>query len=228
MSMDVLTRPKPTVEEVRRRRALRSWIPSVVIAAFLLVLIVVTFALQTQGLGQARTLPPAVAAHGYSKFDNEGLRYISDTQTVWIDLRNKPMLAEPLKLPADGTTTIGPRDQIFSYLGLYGNNTAVKLPIYSLKIVTAGGQVTGIDAFVVKNGAFNDARGAIEAAAAYGLDPAATAAFVSEAVRFNRAGTAYDRTLGPGNALGTPILVTVSCSSSGSCGVHYLLKPGSN
>jgi hypothetical protein len=226
--MDVLTKPKPTVEEVRRRRALRSWIPSGIIAALLLAVIVGTFVLQSQGLGQPRTLPPAVAAHGYSKFDDEGLGYISDTQTVWIDLRNKPMLAAPLKLPADGTTTIGPRDQIYSYLGLYGNNTAVKVPIYSVKIVTAGGRVTKIDTLAVKDAAFNDARAAIEAAAAYGLDSAGTAAFVSEAVRFNRAGTAYDRTLGPGSALGTPILVTVSCSSSGSCQVHYLLKPGSN
>jgi hypothetical protein len=226
--MDVLTKPQPTVEEVRRRRALRSWIPSVIIAAFLLVVIFVTFALQSQGLGQPRTLPPAVAAHGYSKFDNEGLRYISDTQTVWIDLRNKPMLAAPLKLPADGTASIGPREPIFSYLGLYGNNTAVKLPIYSVKIVTAGGQVASIDAFVVKDGAFNDARAAIEAASAYGLDATATTAFISEAVRLNRAGEAYDRTLGPADALGTPILVTVSCSSSGSCQVHYLVKPGSN
>jgi hypothetical protein len=223
--MDVLT--KPTVEEVRRRRAIRSWIPSGIIAVILLVIIVVAISLQLQGLGQPRTLPPAVAAHGYSKFDDEGLRYISDTQTVWFDLRNKPMFAAALKLPADGTTTIGSRELIYNYLGLYGNDTAIKLPIDSLKITTAAGRVKTIDALVV-DGGFNDVRAGLEAAGAYGLDSTATDAFIAQALQNNRAGDPYQRTLGPGTALGVPISVTVKCATSNSCVEHYLVKLGSN
>jgi hypothetical protein len=225
MTMDLLT--KPTVEEVRRRRALRSWIPSGIIAVVLLIVIVVAVSLQLQGLGKPRTLPPAVAANGYSKFDDEGLRYISDTQTVWFDLRNKPLLAAPLKLPADGTTTIGSRDLIYNYLGLYGNDTAIKLPIDSLEITTAGGSVTTIDALVV-NGGFNDVRAGLEAAAAYGLDSTATDAFIAQALQDNRAGNRYQRTLGPGTALGAPISVSVTCEAANSCVEHYLVKPSSN
>jgi hypothetical protein len=221
VSMEALT--KPTVEEVRRRRAIREWIPSVIIAAVLVVIVVITLVVQTQGIGQPRTLPPAVAEHGYSKFDDEGMRYISDTRTVWFDLRNKPMLTEPLKLPADGTTSVGPREGIFNYLGLYGNDTPVLLPVESVQVVSEDGRVTRISALAISQANFGDVRTTLAAASAYGLDQGQIEAFLAEAPGLNRAGESYNRKIGPGLALGVPISVTISCTESVSCTINYVV-----
>jgi hypothetical protein len=201
----------------------RSWIPSFIIVGILLAGASVAVVVQLQGIGHPRTLPPAVGDHGYSKFDDAGMRYISDTRKVWIDLRSLPMSAASLKLPASDTVSIGPREGVDEYFGLYGNGTPVQLPVESIQVVTKSGLLDHVEAIVESHGYFADVREALEGARAYGIDDEQIESFIQTATKLNRAGTAFSKTVGPGDALGPPITVKIECEVSSDCRVSYVV-----
>lgn len=214
-----------TPEEQRRRKALLGWIPALVIVVILVAGVWIALVVAGQGIGQPRTLPPAVGPNGYSTFDDAGQRYISDERTVWIDLRQSPIRASELSLPDAGTLVIGPRDGVSYYLGLYGNDTPVKLAVDSIDITTDAGILTTVTAHVVPSGGFADVEAALGQATAYGLADADVTAFTDDARVQNRAGKPYSRSI-TGTALGVPIDVKVQCASATECSVDYVARVG--
>ena len=215
--------PKRTPEESRRRKAVFGWIPSVVIVAVLAAGAAITAIVSNQAIGEPRTIPPAVGANGYSIFDDEGLRFISDERTVWVDLRETPIEAADLQLPANDTLTFGPRVGVDFFLGVYGNDTPVKVAVDSIDIKTNAGVLTSITAKALVSGGFAEAQDALGEAAAYGLGDAEVQAFLDDARVLNRRGEAYERTL-TGDAVGRPVDVVIACSADQICVVDYVVR----
>ncbi|TFB49007.1 hypothetical protein [Cryobacterium tagatosivorans] len=132
----------PTYEQLRRRKAIRSWIPAAVLLAAIGVAF--TIAVNTRGtdVGAAPTAAPtgAVTARGTSLFTEAGLSYIADTRRVSIDATTVPIPADPLGLPRSGRlVVVPPTEGVYEYLTVLGPGGGMRFNGTSIEVTTAGG-----------------------------------------------------------------------------------------
>lgn len=212
------------MEQLRKRKVRRAWIPSIIIVLVLAGAAGVSLAVMGQGVGQPRTAPPAVAANGYSRFDDAGQRYISDTRRVWVDLRKTPIAVGPLDLPAESSLQFGPRQGVSYYLGLYGADGPIRSDIDSVALRTEGGYLTRITVNAAPAVSFGALEGAMAQATAYGISEADIATVLDEGRVLNREGKGYSREIGPGTTLGVPVTAKVSCDTKQSCSLQYVAE----
>jgi hypothetical protein len=201
-----------TLEERRKRKARRAWIPTIVIGAIIIVAIVVAVVVQVSGV----TKVPVVA--GDSKFNIAGLRVINGAADVQIDVR-KPLSAASVGLPANSSKTFGPFDTIELEVDLVGTSGVEKIFVDSMHVVTKNGQVTSISTSTTDSG-YLFIRTQLSSLTVLGLTTKQMADF--ENAMPNGAGgpsSHFSLPFGSGNALGVPTAVRVSCAGAKGCTV---------
>jgi hypothetical protein len=205
-------KPPLTLEERRRRKARRAWIPTIVIAGLIVVAIVVAVLVQVSGI----TKVPTVA--GDSKFNIAGLRVINGAADVQIDVR-KPLTAASVGLPANSSKTFGPFDTIELEVDLVGTSGVEKIFVDSMHVVTKGGLVTSISTSTTDSG-YLFIRTQLASLGVLGLTAKQMADFENSMP--NGAGgpsSHFSLPFGTGNALGVPTAVNVSCAGAKGCTV---------
>jgi hypothetical protein len=205
-------KPALTLEERRRRKARRAWIPTIVIGAIIVVAIVVAVVVQVSGVAKV----PTVA--GDSKFNIAGLRVIDGAADVQIDVR-KPLSAASVGLPANSSKTFGPFDTIELEVDLVGTSGVEKIFVDSMHVETRNGQVTSISTSTTDSG-YLFIRTQLSSLNVLGLTAKQMADF--ENAMPNGAGgpsSHFSLPFGSGNALGVPTAVRVSCAGAKGCTV---------
>lgn len=219
----------------KKRSALWTWIPSVILALGVIAVIVASTVLLGSGLGRPAPSPTVgqVTDLNWSSFSDEGLAYIARTREVRIDLSNPPVDAAALGLPADGVTTLDPIDNLDVVLdyGLIINGGGEspggeKWRVSSIEIETRDGVVTRVSAPVVDVLNFRQTLSALEGTAdLFGWEPLDRDALFERVEAATRAGEFYSFTFGPADRLGVPIAATASCDPNGFCLVEYDVTP---
>jgi hypothetical protein len=202
-----------TPEERRRRKARRAWIPTVVIAGVILVVIAGAAVFQASGIGKA-----VHETSGDSKFNLSGTRVINGAADAQVDVR-KPLKAATVGLPANSSKTFGPFSGIKLQVDLVGDHGTESIFVDSMRIVTSRGAVTSISTTIHDYG-FSFIHDQLVDDEVLGITPRQLATF--ENTMPDDAGgpdSHFSLTVGDGDALGVPTRVTVSCKGAQGCTV---------
>jgi hypothetical protein len=222
--------------DVKRKRPWwLGWIPAVVLLVIIGGVATATILLINAGLGSPAPKPTEgqVTDLNWSIFTPEGLDYIDRTREVRIDLSSTPVAAEPLGLEADGSLTIGPKNngdvQLDYYLIVNGGGQSPggdKFTMSQLTIDTASGVVTSVHGPLTETLNFRQTLDKLLAKAElFGWDTSGVAAIYQQVEDAVRAGDPYEFTFGPADRLGVPIAATASCDPGGYCLVEYAVTP---
>jgi hypothetical protein len=203
-------------EEIRRRRRRRAWIPTVV--GLVLIAAVVTATLITFGRGVGT---PAPAPTTDSRFDAKGLEYIFDSRTARINIAHTPIAAQPLGLKPNATVAIGPREGLDQYVQLTGSRTYAAVTASALKIVTKDGFVSRILITPTAIDGFVGFKGELGSASVFGLSATEAQKLLDEVRLLNHDGKGLERTLGPFDALGPPVTITVKTDGADGYDIGY-------
>jgi hypothetical protein len=211
-------------EQLRRRKAIRSWIPAAVLLVLIVAALSVAVMTRTTDVGAAPTAPPpaAVTAEGTSLFTPAGLAYINDTRKVSIDARQLPIEAAPLGLGGSGTLTIAPPTEgIYEYLTVLGAGGGTRLVGTSIDMATEDG--------FVKAATITDSTRRLtyretlalfrERAERFAIPAEQLDGFASAAADAGTDNSDYTYVIHSDNVLGVGLTVTAKCSSDSICQV---------
>ncbi|HYI31998.1 MAG TPA: hypothetical protein VEX88_00890 [Glaciibacter sp.] len=210
-------------EPLRRRKAIRSWIPAAVLLVLIVAALSVAVMTRTTNVGAAPTSAPptAVTAEGTSLFTPAGLAYINDTRKVSIDARQLPIEVEPLGLEASGTLTIAPPTEAYEYLTVIGPGGGTRLMGTTIDIVTEDGYVTAAsitDSLRPLN--YRETQALFrERVERFAIPPERLDGFASAAADARRDNRDFTYSIRTDDALGVGLTVTAECSSDSVCGV---------
>ena len=207
------TPPKLTAQERRRRKQRRAWIPTVIIAGIIALVIAGAAFFQLSGIG--KTVHQTTAD---SKFNLAGIRVIDGAADAQVDVR-KPLTAASVGLPADSNRKFGPFSDIKLEVDLVGEHGTESIFVDSMHIVTSHGFVTSISTTIHDFG-YTFIHDQLVDYAVLGISPQQLAAF--ENTMPNGAGgpdSHFTLAVGDGDALGVPTHVTVSCDGTKGCTV---------
>ncbi|SDK84327.1 hypothetical protein SAMN05216282_11510 [Cryobacterium psychrotolerans] len=215
-------RVPPTHEQLRRRKAIRSWIPAAVLLAAIGAAFTIAVNTRVTDVGTAPTAAPAgaVTAKGTSLFTDDGLSYIADTRRVSIDATTVPIPAEPLGLSRSGRlTVVPPTEGVYEYLTVLGPGGSMRFNGTSIEITTAGGRLAA--ARVEDSTRVLGYRNTLDLlrgrAARYGIPDADLAGFPTAAEKAFKADAAYEYRIHTDDALGVDLTVTATCSGDSTC-----------
>lgn len=223
------------VEGKRKRPWWLGWIPATILLVLIAGTIVTTSLLVAGGLG--KPVPAAtdgqVTDLNWSIFTAKGLAYIDKSREVRIDFSRAPVDAAALGLPADGSITIGPKDNgdvvLDYYLIVNGGAEGQggdKFTVSQLTIETVSGFVTRVSAPLSEVLNFRQTLTKLESKAPlFGWDVSGADALFSKVEQATRDQVPYSFTFGPADAVGVPIAATASCDTSGYCVVEYDVTP---
>ncbi len=224
-----------TARAKRKRPWWFGWIPAAVLVLLIAATVITTSILVSDGLGQPVPQPTVgqVTDKNWSIFTAEGLAYIDASRNVRIDFSHAPVDAAALGLPADGTITIGPKDNgdvtLDYYLIVLGGGAGQggdKFTVSQLSIETAGGVVSRVRAPLSEVLNFRQTLAKLTAKAElFGWDTSGTDAIFDRVEQATRDKVSYSFTFGPGDAVGVPISATANCDTSGYCVVEYDVTP---
>jgi hypothetical protein len=207
------TPPKLTAQERRRRKQRRAWIPTVIIAGIILLVIAGAAIFQASGIGK-----PVHQNTADSKFNLAGIRVIDGAADAQVDVR-KPLKASSVGLPADSTTKFGPFSNIKLEVDLVGDHGTESIFVDSMHIVTSHGLVTSIST-TIHNFGYTFIHDQLVDYSMLGISSQQLAAFENSMP--NGAGgpnSHFTLSVGEGDALGVPTRVTVSCDGAKGCTV---------
>ncbi len=209
-------------EQLRRRKAIRSWIPAIVLLIVIAAALTVAVMTRTTNVGAAPTAAPpnAVTAKGTSLFTPAGLAYINDTRKVSIDARELPIQAEPLGLNASDTLTVAPPTEgVYEYLTVIGSDGGARLMGTSIDIVTDNGIVAS--AAIADSTRFLNYRDSQalfrERSDRFGIPAEQLDGFVPAAAEALKEKRNYSYSIHTDDALGVGLTVTAECSSDSIC-----------
>ena len=205
--------PKLTAQERRRRKQRRAWIPTVIIAGIIALVIAGAAIFQASGIGK-----PVHQTTADSKFNLAGIRVIDGAADAQVDVR-KPLKAAAVGLPADSSKTFGPFSDIKLEVDLVGDHGTASIFVDSMHIVTNHGAVTSISTTIHDFG-FTFIHDQLVDYSALGISPQQLAKF--EDAMPNDAGgpdSHFTLAVGDGEALGVPTRVVVSCDGAKGCTV---------
>jgi hypothetical protein len=222
--------------DVRRKRPWwLGWIPAGILAVLIAGTVVTTSILVSNGLG--RPVPQAtqgqVTDKNWSTFTAEGLAYIDASRNVRIDFARAPVDAASLGLPANGSITIGPKDNgdvtLDYYLIVNGGAPGQggdKFTVSQLTIETTDGVVSRVSAPLSEVLNFRQTLAKLTAKAElFGWDTSGTDAIFAQVEQATRDKVPYSFTFGPADAVGVPVSATATCDTSGYCVVEYDVTP---
>lgn len=224
-----------TAAAKRKRPRWLAWIPAGVLVLLIAGTVITTSILVSNGLGQP--VPQAtygqVTDKNWSTFTAEGLAYIDASRNVRIDFSHAPVDAAALGLPADGSITIGPKDNgditLDYYLIVNGGAPGQggdKFTVSQLTIETAGGAVSRVSAPLSEVLNFRQTLTKLTAKAElFGWDTSGTDAIFDQVEQATRDQVPYSFTLGPADAVGVPVSATANCDTTGYCVVEYDVTP---
>jgi hypothetical protein len=206
-------RPKLTAAERRSRKQRRAWIPTIIIAGIILVVIAGAVVFQASGIGKT-----VHETSGDSKFNLAGIRIINGAADAQVDVR-KPLKASSVGLPDDASKMFGPFSGIKLEVDLVGVHRTASIYVDSMHIVTSHGAVTSLSTTIHDFGyAFIHSQ--LVDYSVLGITPQQLAAF--ENTMPNGAGgpgSHFTLPVGDGDALGVPTRVVVSCDGAKGCTV---------
>ncbi|CAN5240851.1 hypothetical protein BH11ACT4_BH11ACT4_14780 [soil metagenome] len=219
----------------RKRPWWLGWIPATVLLILIVGTVVTTSVLLSGGLGK----PAPAATDGqvtdlnWSIFTAKGLAYIDSTRQVRIDFSRGPADAAALGLPADGSITIGPKDNgdvpLDYYLIVNGGGAGQggdKFAVSQLTIETTAGVVSKVTAPLSDVLGFRQTLTKLEKKAPlFGWDVSGEAAIYARVEQASHDDVPYEFTFGPGDAVGVPISATAKCGTDGGCVVEYDVLP---
>jgi hypothetical protein len=220
-----------THEQLRRRKAILSWIPAAVLLVIILAVVGVAITARTIGVGTPPTTPPsdAVTAKGASVFTPAGLAYIADTRKVLIDATELPVAAKPLGLEPTATLTIAPPTEgIFEYLTVVGPGGGMRFMGTSIDIVSVDGRVHS--ASIADNTRVLSYRDTLalfrERAERFGIPASELAGFEDAAAAARAEKRDYSYSMHTDDALGVGLTVTADCSSASLCRIADRIQFG--
>lgn len=217
-----------------RRRPWLAWLPAVILSVVIVGVLVVAGVLLQGGLGKPTPKPTEgqVTDLNWSSFTETGLDYIRSSRDVRIDLSRPPVEAAAIGLEPDATLVLERIDNLDVQLDydliLNGGGEApggLRLTASEIRITTAGGLVTRVEADLVDVLPFRQALDRFEresATSGWTLDRDAIFAMVEEATR---AGEPYEVAVGPSDRLGLALSATAACDTSGYCALTYSAAP---
>ena len=217
-------RVPPTHEQLRRRKAIRSWLPAAVLLAAIGLAFTIAVNTRVTDVGAAPTAAPtgAVTARGNSLFTEAGLSYIADTRRVSIDATTVPIPADPLGLPRSGRlTVVPPTEGVYEYLTVLGPGGGMRFNGTSVEVTTADGHLAtaSVEDSTRVLGYRNTLDLLRSRAARYGIPDADLAGFSTAAEKAFKADAAYEYSIHTDDALGVALTVTASCSGDSTCTV---------
>lgn len=208
-------------EQLRRRKAIRSWIPAVILLVLSVAALSVAVTARVTDVGAAPTVAPAsaVTATGTSLFTPAGLAYIAETRKVSIDARELPVEAGPLGLDDSGTLMIEPTEDVYEYLTVIGPGGGTRVAGTSIDIVTDDGRVLSASITDRKHPlTYRDARAyLLERAERFGIPAADVEGLADAAATAREDGRDYSYSIHTDDALGLRLVVTANCSSESDC-----------
>lgn len=212
-------KPVRSVQEIRRRRILLSWIPAGIGVIVIAAVVAITLNVQNHKVGV-----PVPAPTSDSRFDAPGLRYIERSRITRINIAKLPISAASIGLGPNQTVVIKSETGLDEHLQLEGNRKYAAITAYSFTIVAKDGNVSRIDFAGQNLDGFPALRTELASAAVFGLttDLAQTA---TDQVRLHNAdGKPFNQTFGPLRELGVPVTVTVAADGAGSYSVNYRMR----
>jgi len=219
----------------RKRPWWLGWIPATILVLLIVGTVVTTSLLLAGGLG--RPVPAAtdgqVTDLNWSIFTKKGLAYIDESREVRIDFSRGPADAAALGLPAEGSITIGPKDNgdttLDYYLIVNGGGEGQggdKFTVSKLTIETKDGVVSKVSAPLSEILNFRQTLAKLEKKAPlFGWDISSEASIYDTVEKATRDGSPYSFTFGPADAVGVPVAATANCDTSGYCVVEYDVTP---
>ena len=213
-----------THEQLRRRKAIRSWIPATILSILIIAAFTVALTARNTEIGVAPTTAPsdAVTNVGTSVFTEAGLRYIADSRKVFIDATKLPIEAEPLGLSASTTLTIvPPTEGVYEYLSVVGSGGGMRFMGTSIEITTRSGTVRSASiADTSRVLPYRDTLALLrERAERYDIPASDIDGFASAAGNASHDGTTYEYSIHTDDALGVALTVTAACSSESACSI---------
>lgn len=217
-----------------RKRPWLAWLPAVILSVVIVGVLVVAGVLIQGGLGKPTPKPTEgqVTDLNWSSFTEDGLEYIRASRDVRIDLSDPPVEAAPIGLADDTTLVLERVDNLDVQLDydliLNGGGEApggIRLTASEIRITTAGGLLTSVEADLVDVLPFRQALARFEdEAERYGwtVDRDAVFALVDEATR---SGQPYEVRVGPSDRVGLFISAVAACDTSGYCVLTYTGAP---
>lgn len=207
---------KPTAADRARRRNRASWIVTAVIGAIIVVAIVIAVAVHASGQGKTVVLGP-----GDTHFTKAGIAKMTRGADAQIDVIGaRP--ASAVQLPADGSRTFGPFENIEAELDLVGKHGIDSLFVDTFTVKTSDDLIRTIS---TKTAAYSytDIHNALENDVVVGISPRQMAAF--ENAMPNGAGdpsSHFSLVVGTGYDLGVPTKVAVKCAGVAGCTITTL------
>ncbi|MFM9878736.1 MAG: hypothetical protein ACKVOG_12940 [Rhodoglobus sp.] len=216
-------------------RALRSWIPAIVLLVAIVGVFVAAILLLRNGLGEPVPQPTEgqVTDLNWSAFTPEGLDYIARSRQVRIDMSTQPVDAAALGLAADDTLVLAPintGDTELDYdLIINGGGEGIggaRFAVTQITIVTKGGVITRVSAPLREVLNFRQTVTYLtDKSEQFGWDTSDTDAIFTTAEDATRAGTGYEFTFGPADRTGVAFSATATCDPTGFCSVNYDVTP---
>lgn len=223
------------MDERRRRALIRTWLPTGIILAVIVGVVVTTAVLLGNGLGAPAPAPTVgqITEDRRSVFTQDGLDYIASTRVVRIDLSQPPVAAAPLGLPDAGDVVlpvIATGDTELDYtLKVYGGGDApsgIALPVPTITVSTAGGAITAVQAPSRDVSPFRVLLSSLTARAdEFGWPAGEQERVLAEVAADTASGSPFSFDLGPGDRLGLGVTVRVACDADGFCTPTWVLAP---
>jgi hypothetical protein len=219
----------------RERPRWVGWIPAAVLGLIVAGVGIASAVLVNSGLGGPAPQPTVgeVTELNWSSFTDDGLDYIERSRDVRIDLSRLPTDAAALGLARDGTTAIGPSDNLDTdndyYLIVNGGGEGFggkKFTVSQLEVTTVGGEISRIVARSSGTAPFRLALNSLGTEAEeFGWPPLDTGGIFASVGDDVAAGEPYGFTVGPGGRLGMDVSAGVACQPAGACIVEYDMTP---
>jgi hypothetical protein len=201
------------------------WIPAVVLSIIIVAAVIVAM---TQGPRFAAGPGPGASNEvdqlNFSVFTPEGLAYIDAERIPRVDLRRAPVLAEPLGLPSDGETVIGPHPQDLDYRLILLTNDGdggARFTTAGFSIVTASGAVREFRIQPGRDSAVAPFREVAlyvgESAERFGFAPLESGTLLDLVLAAQSAGEPQTVSTATGTSIGVPARLDVTCEGDGYC-----------
>ena len=212
-------KPVRSVQEVRRRRRLLSWIPAGIGVIVIAAVVAITLSVQSHKVGV-----PVPAPTSDSRFDAAGLRYIERSRITRINVAHLPISASAIGLGANQTVLIKSETGLDERLQLEGNRRYAAITADTFTIVAKDGEVSRIDFAGQNLDGFPALRTELASAAVFGLTPDLAQTALDQVRLHNADGKPFNQTFGPLREFGVPVVLTVAADGAGSYSVNYRMR----
>lgn len=217
------------------RPAWLSWMPAVVLTVLIGVAVYIAIAVVPPlAFGPPPAEPGQVDDRNFSVFTEEGLEFVDAERLPRIDLRDAPVDAEALGLPANGVLTVGPHPLGLDYrlvLLITGDDPqGARFLAESFTLETDDGALTRIEVVpartVQATGPFRQAHELlVSEGQRFGFDAPSIDDVIQQVIDAQQAEAPVTVITQTGDATGVPVGAEFTCAASGLCSITFFVVP---